>query len=134
MENEIDGEATQENPKTNSARSCIFFMLAISALSGFCRGFHPKDSSFQLFIANVYPFLLLACAVVWCYLDSYRYNIYISRRLYLALLLFFVAAFPYYAIKTCDASGWFTIAVAFLLAVLCWAMVYGGTALGVALA
>lgn len=127
-------EAGGSSEQISSTVPCLLCMLTVSALWGFCSGFLPENSGFLAFLANAAPVLFLSCAVIWCYLDSYRYNTFLRRKFYLCLLLCFAVAYPYYVFKTRGLSGFITLGGSLIFVAMCCIFALVGAGLGCALA
>jgi hypothetical protein len=117
----------------HSTRPCLVVMLTVSALWGFCAGLLPEDSAFIVLLTNVVPVLLLSCMVLWCYLDSYRYDEFLRRRFYLCLLACPIVVYPYYIFRTRGLSGFITLGLSIAFAAACYFLALVGAELGYAL-
>jgi len=134
MNAQNEPEASSSSEQTNSTLPCLLCMLTVSALWGFCSGFLPENSSFLVFLTNAAPILLLSCAVIWCYLDSCRYDTFLHRKFYLCLFLCFAVAYPYYVFRTRGLSGFITLGGSFIFMTTCCIFALVGAGLGCALA
>ena len=134
MDFENDRDAVGNAQGISPGTSCLLFMLSISASWGLCIGLFSSDSDIVGFLEYAAPLLLLSCGVVWCYLDSYRYDVFLTQRFYLFLLLFFAVAFPCYVFRTRGLSGFITIGGSLLFVSVCYVLVFAGTGLGVVFA
>jgi len=123
-------EITHKTEHTNSTIPFLLFMPVISAFLCFCTGLFLGNSGFVMIIEYIIPILMVSYGVVWCYLDSYRYDIFLTRRFYLCLLFSFVIVFPYYAVKTRGVLGMITIDCAFIWATLYYGLTLIGAGLG----
>lgn len=134
VEVESDREGPQSTEKGNSSRSCLILILGVSAVWGFCLGLLPDGSDILYFVDYAAPIALLVCALVWCTIDSARYDFFLTRRWYLFLLAFFVVAFPYYIFVTRGLAGLRIMAYALVFVAICVALFFISAGLGALLA
>lgn len=127
-------ETPENTEKGNSSRSCLILILAVSAVWGFCIGLLPDESNILYFVDYAAPIAMLVCALVWCTVDSARYDFFLTRRWYLFLLAFFVVAFPYYIFVTRGLAGLKIIAYALVFVAICAALLFISAGLGALLA
>lgn len=131
---ESDTQVPQDTEKGNSPRSCLILILGVSAVWGFCMGLLPEGSDILYFLDYAAPIALLVCALIWCTLDSSRYDFFLTRRWYLFLLAFFAVAFPYYLFVTRGLAGLKTMAYALVFVAICVAVLFISAEFGAFLA
>lgn len=113
---EVDDTSGTEPIVRNLAvrkRNFLLALFAYAGILGMLVVFIPEDDKLLGFVLGL-PIIVLAIA--WCYADAEQRAHSIGKRMRIAMILFFAAAFPIYAFQTRGIAGILTIAMAIGLA------------------
>ena len=102
-------------------RRILWMMVGYSGLLGVLYAVTPINDDAIDFAMEI-P--LLAFAVRWCFEDARQRDFRLGRFLRLGLILFFVGAFPVYALRSRGLAGVAMIAKAVVFAALIWCCIF----------
>lgn len=93
-------------------RRIVLMLLAYSAILGVIGVFLPDEESPLDYIVGL-PILILGMA--WCFVDAEERDHRIGKLMQLALIFFFVVAYPLYLFQTRGIRGFLTLGLAMVL-------------------